>query len=74
MTRKRVISVEAVGACAQVQTEDGSRYTGDIVVGADGVHSVVRGEMWRNGLDSAPELFLGDKDDGLHAQSLTRLV
>ena len=27
--------------------EGGARYTGDIVVGCDGVHSFVRREMWR---------------------------
>lgn len=30
-----------------VITSDGTTYTGDIVVGADGVHSVARTEMWR---------------------------
>lgn len=47
-----------------VQAEDGSSYTGEIVVGADGVHSAVRKEMWRDGLESDPELFQADKDDG----------
>lgn len=28
-------------------TEDGAVYTGDLIVGADGVHSSVRSEMWR---------------------------
>lgn len=30
-----------------VHTEDGHTYKGDLVVGADGVHSQVRAEMWR---------------------------
>ncbi|CRG87305.1 FAD binding domain protein [Talaromyces islandicus] len=30
-----------------VTTSDGTKYTGDIVVGADGVHSMTRAEMWR---------------------------
>lgn len=64
LTRKRVIHVGTVEGFAHVQTEDGSRYTGDIVVGADGVHSAVRKEMWRNGLVSGPEQFQADKDDG----------
>lgn len=28
-------------------TEAGVTYTGDLVVGADGIHSKVRSEMWR---------------------------
>lgn len=65
LTRKRVTGVNTVEDCVHVQTEDGSRYTGDIVVGADGVHSAVRHEMLRNGLYSRPELSQADKDDGL---------
>lgn len=30
-----------------VHTEDGGCYEGNLVVGADGVHSRVRAEMWR---------------------------
>lgn len=30
-----------------VTCTDGTTYHGDIVVGADGVHSAVRSEMWR---------------------------
>ncbi|KAL4944973.1 hypothetical protein BDV06DRAFT_232152 [Aspergillus oleicola] len=33
--------------CVAVHTKDGSVYQGDLVVGADGVHSQVRREMWR---------------------------
>ena len=31
----------------KVETRDGRVFTGSIVVGADGVHSLVRQEMWR---------------------------
>lgn len=30
-----------------VQTDDGSVYQGDVAVGADGVHSKARSEIWR---------------------------
>ena len=30
-----------------IWTEDGGEYQGELVVGADGVHSVARSEMWR---------------------------
>ncbi|KAG6362284.1 hypothetical protein INS49_010514 [Diaporthe citri] len=63
LTRKRVIRVDTVEGCVHVQTEDGSRYVGDVVA-ADGVHSAVRKEMRRNGLESDPELFQAGKDDG----------
>lgn len=31
----------------QVTTHDGEVYEGNLVVGADGVHSLIRAEMWR---------------------------
>ncbi|KAL2834694.1 hypothetical protein BJY01DRAFT_239054 [Aspergillus pseudoustus] len=31
----------------RVDTEDGQHYTGDVVVGADGVHGIARAQMWR---------------------------
>ncbi|KAE8154886.1 hypothetical protein BDV25DRAFT_170996 [Aspergillus avenaceus] len=42
---KPVVSVRHTGEGVRVTTEDGSTYDGDIVVGADGVHSIVRSEM-----------------------------
>ncbi|KAK7699662.1 hypothetical protein SLS64_011435 [Diaporthe eres] len=69
LTRKRVVRVDTAEGCVHVQTEDGSSYTGDIVVGADGVHSAVRKEMWRDSLESNPELFQADKDDALSSDS-----
>ncbi|KAI1385955.1 putative monooxygenase [Hypoxylon trugodes] len=39
---KKVVQVEEIGDEVQVRLEDGTTVTGDIVVGADGVHSVVR--------------------------------
>lgn len=47
LTDKRVASVKQLKDGIQVTTKDGSTYTGDILVGADGVHSTVRKEMWR---------------------------
>jgi 2-polyprenyl-6-methoxyphenol hydroxylase-like FAD-dependent oxidoreductase len=48
-TRKRVDHVKLEENGVVVTTTDGALYTGDIVVGADGIHSNVRSEMWRNG-------------------------
>lgn len=64
LTRKRVVRVDTVEGFVHVQTEDGSKYKGDIVVGADGVHSAVRREMWRNSLEAGLDLFQADTDDG----------
>ncbi|KAI0882424.1 uncharacterized protein GGS22DRAFT_43895 [Annulohypoxylon maeteangense] len=69
LTSKRVVRVDSVENCVHVQTEDGTTYTGDIVVGADGVRSVVRKEMWRNALESGSKLFQPDEDQGLVADS-----
>ncbi|KAI9042944.1 FAD-dependent monooxygenase spyC [Aspergillus affinis] len=45
---RTVVSVQQnEGDISVVRVEDGSIYRGDLVVGADGVHSRVRREMWR---------------------------
>lgn len=46
-TSCEVIKVEFLGSEVKVETTDGSEFTGSIVVGADGVHSRMRQEMWR---------------------------
>lgn len=47
LTNKRVVHVDMSPTGVLVTTEDGSTYSGDILVGGDGVHSKVRQEMWR---------------------------
>lgn len=44
---KKVVEVELLDQGVQVRTKDGDTFTGDILVGADGIHSTVRNEMWR---------------------------
>ena len=46
-TGKRVVEVKKISQGFSVLTEDGREYLGDLVVGADGVHSRVRSEMWK---------------------------
>ncbi|KAE8313486.1 hypothetical protein BDV41DRAFT_588138 [Aspergillus transmontanensis] len=46
-TGKQVTSVLPTESGVSVTTADGATYDGDLVVGADGVHSFVRSEMWR---------------------------
>lgn len=54
---KRVVEVKPLATGVQVTTKDGSTYTGDILVGADGIHSTVRNEMWRLGDELSPGYF-----------------
>jgi 2-polyprenyl-6-methoxyphenol hydroxylase-like FAD-dependent oxidoreductase len=54
LTRKRVQKVDMNDEGVTVQTTDGSTYQGDILVGADGIHSTVRGEMWRIANEMSP--------------------
>ncbi|CAG8947879.1 unnamed protein product [Penicillium salamii] len=57
---KKVVSIHTEKSEAWVRTEDGSTYTGDLVVGADGVHSITRSEMWRIASLERPVLIHGD--------------
>lgn len=58
---KRVSTVEHVDTGVIVHCEDGSEYAGDIVAGADGIHSRVRSEM-RRYVDSRGPPSVMDKD------------
>ncbi|KAL2842634.1 hypothetical protein BJX68DRAFT_270569 [Aspergillus pseudodeflectus] len=51
---KCVARVQQGKDSVSVVTEDGASYEGDLVVGADGVHSKVRAEMWS--FHNSPEL------------------
>ncbi|KAH0425350.1 FAD binding domain protein [Colletotrichum camelliae] len=57
LTNKRIIHVETSSTGVTVTTEDGTTYTGDILVGGDGVHSKVQQEMWRIASVSDPTAF-----------------
>ncbi|KAF7532752.1 hypothetical protein G7054_g7705 [Neopestalotiopsis clavispora] len=52
LINKKVVRVNTQDDIATVLTRDGSFFEAQIVVGADGVHSSVRGEMWRNADES----------------------
>ncbi|KXH54151.1 FAD binding domain-containing protein, partial [Colletotrichum salicis] len=62
LPNKRVLGVEATESGVTVRTKEGSTYTGDTLVGADGVHSIVREEMWRVGGISRPDIFRQEED------------
>ncbi|KAJ9608714.1 hypothetical protein H2200_006485 [Cladophialophora chaetospira] len=48
LLNKRVSRIDHNHKTATVQCKDGTTYVGDVVVGADGVHSIVRQEMFRH--------------------------
>ncbi|RAH42263.1 FAD-dependent oxidoreductase [Aspergillus brunneoviolaceus CBS 621.78] len=47
LTNKNVVQVRKVDHGLRVTAADGSTYEGNLVVGADGVHSRIRLEIWR---------------------------
>ncbi|KAJ5385123.1 hypothetical protein N7517_003034 [Penicillium concentricum] len=47
MTDKRVSEIRLGDQSVSVLTDDGDVFEGDLIVGADGVHSRTRSEMWR---------------------------
>ncbi|RYP02256.1 hypothetical protein DL764_005863 [Monosporascus ibericus] len=54
LTSERVMAVENNPESAVVTTKTGKEFTGDIVIGADGIHSKVRQEMWRDAQKKSP--------------------
>ncbi|KAL2820628.1 hypothetical protein BJX63DRAFT_444182 [Aspergillus granulosus] len=67
---KTVVSVEQTAAnnTVAVHTDDGSVYEGDLVVGADGVHSRVRLEMWRLAELEQPGLITAQEKNGMKVE------
>lgn len=61
---KEVTEIEHLGTAVQVRTSDGSCYKGNLVVGADGVNSKVRSEMWRFADESKPGLISREEKMG----------
>ncbi|KAK0370617.1 FAD binding domain-containing protein [Colletotrichum limetticola] len=47
LVSKKVMQVSIEPSKVRVETSDGQSYSGDILIGADGIHSKVRSEMWR---------------------------
>ncbi|KAI1926143.1 hypothetical protein LOZ66_000622 [Ophidiomyces ophidiicola] len=60
----RVVKVELKDKSVSVWTNDGQEYQGHIVVGADGVHSTVRSEIWRIADDKQPGWITEDEKQG----------
>ncbi|PUU81908.1 hypothetical protein B9Z19DRAFT_1190852 [Tuber borchii] len=69
---KRVVKVIHSDTGVRVITKDGEEFAGDIVVGVDGVHSVIRQEMWALADELSPGLISDkEKQDTLSAEYCT---
>lgn len=54
LVNQRVAHVSLDPEAVHVETANGQVFTGDILIGADGVRSKVRNEMWRLADDLSP--------------------
>lgn len=48
LTSERVVTVTNHPTHVTVSTKSGKTFTGTFIVGADGIHSAVRQQMWEN--------------------------
>ncbi|KAI1500210.1 FAD binding domain protein [Biscogniauxia marginata] len=63
LLNKRIVRVDHVDGGVEVITKDGEKFSGTLVVGADGINSVVRSEMWRIGNKLQPGYFPPGEED-----------
>jgi 2-polyprenyl-6-methoxyphenol hydroxylase-like FAD-dependent oxidoreductase len=61
LLKKNIILVEQYDTSITVRCDDGTSYRADILAGADGVRSTIRGEMWRLASEDVPNLLEHDK-------------
>jgi 2-polyprenyl-6-methoxyphenol hydroxylase-like FAD-dependent oxidoreductase len=64
LSKKRIAKVELNDNGVTVKTTDNFSYTGHILIGADGIHSAVRGEMWRLANEMSPGWIPADEHSG----------
>ncbi|GME31293.1 putative FAD binding domain protein [Neofusicoccum parvum] len=65
LTNKRVVKVSHQDSGVSVTTKDRTVYQGDILVGADGIHSAVRAEMWKIAEQIKPGYILASEHTAL---------
>ncbi|KAH7346316.1 hypothetical protein BKA65DRAFT_274709 [Rhexocercosporidium sp. MPI-PUGE-AT-0058] len=67
-TSKRVSSIQHGGSSVTVICQDGSEFVGDIVIGADGIHSRTRQEMQRFAEETGPPGLMDKDKNSITAQ------
>ncbi|KAK0661274.1 FAD-dependent monooxygenase paxM [Lasiodiplodia hormozganensis] len=60
LTSRRVTEVEERADGVTITTQNGEKFTADVVIGADGIHSTVGKEIWKMNLEKNPN---AKKDD-----------
>ncbi|KAL1859280.1 hypothetical protein Plec18170_002396 [Paecilomyces lecythidis] len=68
LLNKKVVEVRLLGKEACVVAKDGSTYNGNLVIGADGVHSCIRSEMWRLADMNRPGLITQREKTGMKTE------
>ncbi|KAF7554875.1 hypothetical protein G7Z17_g2592 [Cylindrodendrum hubeiense] len=63
LENRQVKKIETSGSGVQVSTQDGQVHHGSIVIGADGIHSVLRREMSRIAGETQPGYFPAGEED-----------
>lgn len=66
LTSKAVSEVDLTPKGVRVVTHDGSSYSGDILIGADGIHSSVRTHMWKIAAMQQPGVFSTYENAAVH--------
>lgn len=64
LTSERVVTVTNHSSHVAVTTQSGKEFTGTFVVGADGIHSTVRQQMWESAQNLDPTWIDPSEQDG----------
>ncbi|KAF7520893.1 hypothetical protein G7054_g12620 [Neopestalotiopsis clavispora] len=65
LVHQKVISIDHQSDHVLVNTQDGSVFRGQIVIGTDGVHSTIRKEIWRLANETDPSLIPAEDLDSV---------
>ncbi|EUC41697.1 hypothetical protein COCMIDRAFT_8624 [Bipolaris oryzae ATCC 44560] len=65
---QKVVRVEQTADTVKVSTKVGETYSAEVLVGADGIHSKVRREMWRLAANKLPGYFQSGEGESVRTQ------